>query len=189
MEKEAILDLLPSLHYAALFATYGRLDALINLGYEEPCESEYDIFWETLGMIMDFVDSDYIEEYEVNTWYFSDRSMMEYYRLCRIYGSGHRLKLRDNPYIQKAQEYVESCMDFGERYGYGWLLQTKVNHQWASGIVFRTDCNFCGEFDLIVALLEIQAWYKEALYPLRKKLLEEYILWLPALPAPREETI
>lgn len=189
MEKEAILSVLPSIRYAALFAAFDKLGDLMDLGYEKPCEEEYEIFWESLGVVIDFVDTGFVDEYEVNTWYFSDRNMMEYYRLCRTYGSRYRMKLKDNPYMQEAENFVESSMDLGERYGYGWTLQTKINHKWASGIVFRSDSYFCGEFGLVTALLEIQEWYKNAVYRLRGKMLEERLLWLPALPAPKEETL
>ena len=59
-------------------------------------------------------------------------------------------------------------MDFDSCYGFAWTLHTRINHQWASGIVFRIDENFYGEFDLLEALLSIADWYKCHLDPLRK---------------------
>lgn len=189
MDKEEILYVLPSIRYALLFAEFGKLYDLIALGYTKVSDGDYEIFWDVLHVTMDFVAADFIEDYEINTWYFSDRNMMEFYRLCRVYSSGHHTKLSENPYMREAQRYVESCMDFGDYYGYGWRLQTKINHKWASGIVFHSDCEFCGEFELVTALLEIQEWYKDAADRLRGKLLEEHLLCLPALPESKEELI
>lgn len=153
--SSSIEELIPSIRVALLFATYGRLDALLSLGYDCPCEDFYEIFWEMIGVTMGCVYSDFIEEYEINSWYFSDECIMEYYRLCRVYGSAHRMKLKDNPYMREAAGFVESSMDFGSGYGYGWALQTKIGHRWASGIVFRSDGYFNAEFQLLAALLEI----------------------------------
>ena len=189
MKESDIVDLIPSISYALMFYSYGRLNDLIKLGYDGPTENYYEIFYEALGICADAVWSDYIEDYDVNTWYFSNFCMMEYYRLCRVYGSAHRMKLKDNPYMIEAERCVESLMELGDRYGYGWSLNTKINHQWASGIVFRTDEYFCGEQELIMALLEIHDWYTEAVYRLRKKMLEEGIICLPALPAHREAAV
>ena len=63
-------------------------------------------------------------------------------------------------------------MKLDEYYGYGWTLHTRINHQWASGIVFRTDEYFYGEFELLEALLSIADWYKYHLDPLRKAIEE-----------------
>lgn len=73
-----------------------------------------------------------------------------------------------NPYMRDAQRFVEYAMDLDGYYGFAWTLHTRINHQWASGIVFRIDEDFNGEFDLLEALLSIADWYKCHLEPLRK---------------------
>lgn len=142
------------------------------------------MWYELLNLTADAIWQDYNEDYDVNKWYFSNTSMMEYYRLCRVYGSAHKLKLKENPYMQEADRFVESCMDLGDNCGYGWKLNTGVNHKWASGIVFRSDCYFNGEFDLLEALLCIQDWYSRAVIRLRGKLMEEGVIRVPMLPPP-----
>ena len=78
------------------------------------------------------------------------------------------MKLKDNPYMRDAQRFVEYAMDLDGYYGFAWTLHTRINHQWASGIVFRIDEDFNGELDLLEALLSIADWYKCHLEPLRK---------------------
>ena len=178
MDVMTISEMIPSIAFALMFYEYDKLDDLMALGYDEPSEDYYSIFYETLGITADAVWSDYLEDYNINTWYFSNRSMVEYYRLCRVYGSAHHKKLKDNPYILEAQRFVESTMDFNGSGGYGWWLNTKINHEWASGLIFHTDESFYGEFELVEALLEIQSWYSKAVYRLRGKMMEQHMAWL-----------
>ena len=86
--------------------------------------------------------------------------------------------------MMEAERFVEGHMDLGNCCGYGWQLNTGVKHKWASGIVFRSDCYFNGELDLLEALLSIQEWYPRAVIRLRGKLMEEGVIRLPMLPAP-----
>ena len=168
MTEDEINEVLPSITIARLFYIYGRLDDLMKCGFETADDSFYEMFWELLGTIPDFISYDYVEDYDVTKWYFSFKDMMEYYRLCRAYSRLHGVKLKDNPYMRDAQQFVEYVMNFDSYYGYGWTLHTRINHQWASGIVFRIDEGFDGEFDLLEALLSIADWYKCHLDPLRK---------------------
>ena len=189
MEIGYIEEVIPSLRCALLLHDYGRLDEVIAAGCTELQDDFLELWYEAIGHTMDCIYSDYLDAYELNIWYFSDSAMMDYYRLCRVYSRGHRMKLKDNPYMAMAEDAVESSMEFGTTYGYGWRLQTGVGHKWASGIVFRSDCQFYGEYLLLCALFEIQDWYQRACYRLRSVLLEERLLWLPALPAHQEESV
>ena len=173
MTSGEIQQALPSIALAHLFYEYGKLDAMIKEGYNEPGDEFCAYFLDLLYITADFVHEDYVDDYDVARWYFSDRAMVEYYRLCRTYGCAHGLKLKDNPYMREAERFVESAMDLGNSYGYGWYLNTKVGHEWASGIVFRTDCYFDGEMELLEALLSIRQWFEVGVQRLRKKLAEE----------------
>lgn len=162
---------LPSISLAKLFHSYGLLDQMINMGFDRADEEYLFMFYELLELTADAVWCGYDDNYEVNTWYFSNRSMQEYYRLCQEYSKKHGIKLKENPYMKEAERYVDTCMNFNTC-GYAYWLNTKINHEWASGIVLRTDCYFNGEHDLLEALLEIREWYecavkrlKEELYP------------------------
>lgn len=172
MTEEDIVDVLPSIAAARLFYAYGRLNDFMKCGFETADNSFYEMFWELLGVIADFISYDYIEDYDMTKWYFSFKAMMEYYRLCRIFSRLRGVKLKDNPYVRDAQRFVECAMDLNNGYGYAWTLHTRINHKWASGIVFRTDEHFCEEFELLDALLSIADWYKCHLDPLRKAIEE-----------------
>ena len=184
MQDEDITYLLPSIRIARIMYDYGKLDEMVDMGYDSADEDYYMMWYELLSLAADGIWQDYDENYDVNKWYFSNRSMVEYYRLCRVYGSAHRLKLRDNPYIKEAEQFVEARMDLDDSCGYGWYLNTGVKHEWASGIVFRSDCYFNSELDLLEALLSIQEWYPRAVIRLRGKLMEEGVVRVPMLPAP-----
>lgn len=173
MTEEEISEVLPSIALARTFYEYGKLDAMLNAGFDKPDSEIFMMFWELIDATSDFVHHDYDENWDVAKWYFSFEAMVEYYRLCRVYGGLHGLKLKDNPYMQEAQRYVETTMDFNGQYGYAWHLNTRINHKWASGIVFRTDEYFNAEYDLLEALLAIGDWYKRHLEKLRSVIEEE----------------
>lgn len=188
MRSYDISEELSALRVAALFAAYGKLDDVIKIGFADTSNGFWDWYYELLEVAMHCIDMDFVDEYEINTWYFSDENMMEYYRLCRTYGRAHRVKLKDNPFMREAQLAVENAMELGSSYGYGWSLNTKINHKWASGLILHTDCYFGSEISLIGALLDISDWYRDGVYRLRHQLLVERVFWLPALPAPMEGT-
>lgn len=188
MKAERILEMLPSIQYAMLCDSYGKLDKFIGYGNKSPHEDWCECYYDAIGAATDLFDGNYNETYEVHTLYVSFASMVEFYRLCRVYGKLHHVRLKDNPYVREAFNFVFNAMDFSSNGGYAVYLQTKINHQWASGLVIRTDANyFYEEFELVEAIFEVGAWYERALLRLRKTLLEEYAFWLPALPEHRKE--
>lgn len=188
MQAEEILELLPSIQYAMLCYAFGKLNKFISYGNKGPHDSYYECYFDAIGAAADIFEVHHCERYGEHNLYVSFESMMEYYRLCRIYSKLHHIRLPDNPYIKEAERYVECTMDFGEYGGYHVHLQTKVNHKWASGLVISTDDNcFNEEFELAEAIFDVGAWYEFSVHRLRKKLLEEYALWLPALPEHRKE--
>jgi len=177
-----------SLQCASILHSYGLLDGLIAFGNKELSDDYYETFYDAIGHAADFATGDFIEYYEAEKWYFSNKSMLEYYKLCRQYGSAHGMKLKDTPYMKRAANFVNSAMNLGGM-GYDWFLQTKVNHEWASGIVIFTDSYFNCQLELLEALLEIRQWYTDAVIHLRGKLLEEGVITLPALPVSKEAEI
>ena len=184
MYVEGIAEVFPSIHYAILCNAFGKLDEFVGYGNKTAHEEQYSCFFDALGTAADFFDCYYHEKYEENTLYVSFESMMEYYRLCRVYSRFHRVSLKENPFMKEAMKAVEFRMDLGSFGGYGIYLQTKVNHKWASGIVIDLDENyFHEEFELAEAVFEVGAWYERAVYRLRRTLIEDGALHLPALPA------
>jgi len=88
--------------------------------------------------------------------------MMQYYRLIREYGSLHSMKLSENPYVKKAeQKLAAELYSCGCSGGMGWGYQMKISSKWSSGVMVETDCYFHGEYELLEALLAIDAWYTE----------------------------
>ena len=136
---------------------------------------------------VDFVREDYDEGYDVNQYYFSWESMVEYYRLCRDYSVKLGISLKKNPYMLEAEQYVERVMLF-DHYGggYGFYLQTKINHKWASGLLFRTDCYFHSEFELAEALFRIGDWYQKGVERLKAALQDQKVVAFPQRTAQKE---
>lgn len=144
-----ISNILPMLFTAKILYDADRQDILCDIDEALDSDNCFAFALEALDRICDFVAINYNEQSELNGYYFSDTSIMEYYRLCRKYSEQNGVKLEDNKYIQRAKQEVDECLNSECYYCY-YLLQTKTNHDWASGIVFYYDENFY-EFD---ALLE-----------------------------------
>ena len=81
MTYDDIREVLPSISAACMYYAYGKLDKLQKLGLEEATDDFYMMYYELLDASADFVCSDYNEYYNTSRWYFSFKSMMEYYRL------------------------------------------------------------------------------------------------------------
>ena len=173
MTEENILEVLPSIRLARLFYIYGKWDAFLKIGFMKASYDYYDVFWEMIEAATDFTALDFSADMCITKWYFSFEAMVEYYRLCRVYSELNGLKLRDNPFMQSAQYYVEFAMDLNEHIGYAWHLNTRINHKRASGIVLYTDENFCAEYELLEALLSIGSWFQHHLKRLRGIVEEE----------------
>lgn len=128
----------------------------------------YDIATEALWSCCEDVYMDCNEEACITHYYFSDPCMMEYYRLCREYSRRRGLKLKDNPYMNNAKQYVREQLngDWNSCY----ILHTKVNHRCASGIHFMYDENFTGEVALLSRLLNVFSFYQEGVEKLKAEL-------------------
>lgn len=80
--------------------------------------------------------------------------------------------------MQKAQREVYDWLSSGCYYCY-FRLQTKVNHKWASGIVFYFDENFY-EFDsLLQRMVNIIDFFRCEVVTLRKQVESPKIIALP----------
>lgn len=148
-DYDYISDSLPMIFAAKNLYDADRTDILCDINDAIDSDNCYTFSLEALEHICDFVAADYNEEREVSSYYFSDESIMKYYRLCRKYSKQKGISLKENPYMQRAEQEVSEWLS-SSCYYCGYILQTKLNHEWASGIVFYYDVNFF-EFD---ALLE-----------------------------------
>ena len=147
----------------------------------------YEIYYELLYAACDYASFGYNEEYERSHWYFSFRSMMQYYRLVREYGSLHSMKLSENPYIMNAERMLSAelfeCSCDG---GMGWGYQKKISSEWSSGLIVETDEYFNSEYRLLEALLAIDEWYADEVQKLEILLKKEQALakrYVPELEA------
>ena len=187
MDYESICGSLQTISIARLFYEYGKLDRLLERGITISSDDLYEIYYELLIAATDYTDQKYDESYECDHWYFSFRSMMQYYRLIREYGGLHSMKLSENPYIMNAERMLSvelfECSCDG---GMGWGYQKKISSEWSSGLIVETDGYFHYELDLLEALLSIDAWYTEEVQKLENLLRKERALakrYVPELEA------
>ena len=180
MNADYIENYLESFHYAILCYEYGKLDDFIAAGNISPHEDSYSCFFDILNFAPDFYNVHYNDDFCVSTFYICYDAMMEYYRLCRVYSRRRKIPLKENPFMREAERYVESAFDYDSYGGYAFLLQTKVNHKWASGIVVKVDENcFNDYFSFAEAVLSVGDWYGKAVERLKKELAEPVVLQMP----------
>lgn len=162
MDYEAIQGALQTIEIAKLFYDYGKLDRLLENGVTCTVEDPTFYFYEYWAAAADYVDLDFDDNHDVDHWYFSFRSMVEYYRLCRDYSTLHGIKLRKNPYVKKAEAMLAdafyNCSCSG---GLGWGYAKKCRGKWSCGVIVETDCYFNNESELLGALLATDEWYTE----------------------------
>lgn len=175
------------LEIAAMAYETGRQDVLDALhGCAYSYDDEYEFAFNGMDKLCDFMEEHSREDSEICTMYFSSNAMMEYYRLCREYGKLKGVSLKKNPYmLLAAQEMRENMYEDGCYYC-DYRLQTKINHKWASGIVFRYDIGYFSEFlALFSRLLYVFEFYTEMVKELcaeveKLKKPKGQILMLPA---------
>ena len=174
MKEYEILDYLPNLQWPMLCYEYGKLDDYIAQGNRQLQEECYESFFDVISIAADFLDMDYRDDYGENKFYFGFKSMSEYYRLCRDYCNARHVSLKQNPYMAEARQFVNAAMELDSYGGYAYCLQTKINHEWASGLLVLTDESyFNAEYDLAEALLRINAWYTRGVERLKEDLAKE----------------
>ena len=187
MDYEAICDSLQTISMARLFYEYGKLNRLLERGITISSDDLYEVYYELLLAATDYLDQKYNESYECDHWYFSFRSMMQYYRLIREYGSLHSMKLSENPYIRNAERMLSTELyECGCDGGMGWSYQKKISSEWSRGLIVETDEYFSSEYRLLEALLAIDEWYTDEVQKLETLLKKERALakrYVPELEA------
>lgn len=186
-DYEEIAYAVETIRAAHLFYEYGKLDRLLEIGVTHSEDDLFEIYYDLLAAATDYMDEKFNDDYEVNHWYFSFRSMMQYYRLIREYGSLHSMKLSENPYVKKAEDMLSHTF-FSCRCDFGmcWSYQKKIGSKWASGIIVETDMYFSSEYELLEVLLAVDAWYTEEVRKLEALLKKERALakrYVPELEA------
>ncbi len=159
-----------SVYICKLFHGYGKLDRLDNRCLAD-ADNWYALVYEGIESACDFVNHGG-DEFE-QKMYFSDPPMLEYYRLCRDYCQVFGVSLKENPFMEKAEKYVNDMMYYHiEGYNaYGWTLHTRINHERASGILFAYNSDYFGYHELLQlaeVMLEICLYYETGLKALKK---------------------
>lgn len=104
MDYESICGSLQTVRAARMFYEYRKLDRLLERGITTSSDDLYEVYYELLIAATDYMDQKFNEDYEYDHWYFSFRSMMQYYRLIREYGSLHSMKLRKTRMSKKPKK-------------------------------------------------------------------------------------
>lgn len=165
------LALIP-LRIAKLLKDHGMDQAFeaIQNDYHVDDGDEYPASLDALGTISDFFEDNYEEEQSVATMYFSDQSIMEYYRLCREEARLKKIPLWESPYVSRAEMSVQRWLEAPGCYYCDYRLEIDPDKQWGCGIVFLYDSDYFYEFyPLFHNMLGALSFYKEALPDLRRE--------------------
>ena len=187
MDYESICCSLQTVRAARMFYEYGKLDRLLEQNITNSEYDLYEIYYDQLYSACDYASFVYNDNFELGLWYFTFRSMMQYYRLVREYGSLHSMKLSENPYIRNAERMLSTELyECGCDGGMGWSYQKKISSEWSSGLIVETDEYFSSEYRLLEALLAIDEWYADEVQKLEILLKKEQALakrYVPELEA------
>ena len=167
-------------------------DYLERIG-ASPIEAEdyFSYIIEGLTTVCDFWEGREVGPYMDYCWFFSDQSMMDFYRLCRDWSRQRGIGLKDNPYMRHAEQELEEQLDSIHSCYYVYRYSTKVNHRWASGITLYISPEFNQEFALLKALAYLFDYYKRTAERLRYEIWKydrEQKAQVLYLPLPRPET-
>ena len=157
---------------AKLFKDKGMDQAfqLIRDDYCADYDDEYPATFDALGLISDFFESDHAEEQGISTMYFSDQTLMEYYRLCREETRLKKIPFQASVYVRQAEMNVQKWLDSPDCYYCDYQLKIEPEKQWGCGIVFLFDSDYFNEFyPLIYNMLGALNFYKTNLPALRRE--------------------
>ena len=143
----------------------------------------YEISLEVVGVIFQDTNMYYNEENDFEIWVLADPVIDRFCRLCRCYEERKGISEKENPYMAAIERTIQSAFslsDYHYDYNYDWKLSAKDRGR--KRILFFLGPEFCGLFEMPLALLDIwdgfryQNWKLEAelglnklvpIYPLR----------------------
>jgi len=112
-------------------------------------------------------------------YHFSDPSLVEYYRLCRLYEFRQSISPEDNPYVIKADNYYVSCLEnTSGAFGSDYDDERHPKEIWIETCPERE----AYEHEIIELVHNVMEFYRSEVETLRAELLRRPVVWLPALP-------
>ena len=169
---EIIRPALTPVRAALLLKQYGKDDVFqqICTYYAVNPDEDLSAYYDALAYISDYFEASDADESsdDVASMYFSDRDMMEYYRLCREFARLNHLPFEECCPVLKAKSHVQEWMGADGCYYCGYTLQTDTTTEWGCGILFQYCVyEFWEFFPLLQRTLEALAFYKRELPALR----------------------
>ena len=144
----------------------------------------YEISLEVVGVIFQGTNVYYNEENDFEIWVLTDPVIDQFCRLCRCYEERKGIGEEENPYMGEIKREICSAFNFDGYhyydYNFEWKLSAKDRGR--KRILFFLGPEFCGLYEMPMALLDIwdgfryQTWELEAelglnklvpMYPLR----------------------
>lgn len=157
---------------AKLLWDYQKRDAFKDVCTGSPIDEdcEYMTVIEALHSICDYVSSDDESDEEASYFYFSDQTIMEYYRLCQEYARMKGLPFGECTLVQEAANHVREWLEVIDCYYCGYELETDTEKQWGCGIRFLYDMDYFWEFyPLLQRMLKVLSFFQEKLPALRRE--------------------
>lgn len=131
---------------------------------------EYQAYLNALENISDFYRSDCNEADDAEILYFSDRTMMEYYWLCREYARLKEIPFDVCPYVGNAKKHAREWLYVDGCYYCSYELEIDLEKKWGCGIWFTYYSSEFWEFiPLLERMLEVLDFYKAELSKLRSE--------------------
>ena len=116
----------------------------------------YEISLEVVGVIFQDTNVYYNEEGEFEIWVLTDPVIDQFCRLCRCYEERKGVGEKENPYMGEIERTISTAFSFSSyyySYDYNWKLSAKDRGR--KRILFFLGPEFCGLFEMPLALLEV----------------------------------
>ena len=116
----------------------------------------YEISREVVGVIFQNTNMYYNEEKDFETWVLADPVIDRFCGLCRCYEERKGVGEEENPYMKEVERTICAAFylsTYHYDYDFGWKLSAKDRGR--KRILFFLGPEFCGLFEMPMALLEI----------------------------------
>ena len=167
--SESLIGILNMVRVAKALKDHGKGSAFQAIsGY--PCDPyfEQEVCVRALEEMCCHFRADYDEENEIENLFFSDHSLMEYYRLCREHARLAQISFERSPWVARAVAHVREWLDVEDCYYCSYELKTEPGAEWGCGIQFQYDASYFWEFPfLALRMLAALAFYEWELPTLR----------------------